>query len=218
MTDTVEAPAEEAAVTAEIVATSEDETPALAEADARALTDQIKAAGQSVWDLIIRAHTGKVWESLGYADWDSYVDAEFDAEMLALPRESRKDRVCSLRDAGIPIRAIAKATNSAVSTVSEDLRQAGKTSRNRNQGRKKSEVIDAEVVDDDALTIGRPSQNVSEFAGNMVGFGTIALGAAKLDSDVVLFIDGVQRVIRAQQARNLAGCLLMSAELADQQA
>jgi hypothetical protein len=45
---------------------------------ARELTEQIKATATATYVLIHRAHENKVWVSLGYTSWESYVTSEFD--------------------------------------------------------------------------------------------------------------------------------------------
>ncbi|MGB8503256.1 MAG: hypothetical protein WCE29_13610, partial [Mycobacterium sp.] len=58
---------------------------------------------------------------LGYANWDAYCEAEFGSLRVRLPREERRDVVCSLREAGLSIRAIASATGIDKNTVQTDL-------------------------------------------------------------------------------------------------
>ena len=45
---------------------------------ARELTERIKQAIVHLWELLLEAHEGRVWEALGYSSWAQYVDAEFD--------------------------------------------------------------------------------------------------------------------------------------------
>jgi len=52
--------------------------PPLSPEDARDLTDTIRSASEMMWMLIMRAHQGRAWESLGYETWEGYVRAEFD--------------------------------------------------------------------------------------------------------------------------------------------
>lgn len=89
--------------------------------DARALTDQIRAAVGSVWDLIVEAYTSRAWATLGYESWDDYTRWEFDGARIALPREDRQEVVASLRDSGLSLRAIASATGVSKGTVQNDL-------------------------------------------------------------------------------------------------
>lgn len=44
---------------------------------ARDLTDRIKAAGDELAGMLVRAKNGKAWNALGYDSWKSYVKAEF---------------------------------------------------------------------------------------------------------------------------------------------
>jgi hypothetical protein len=88
---------------------------------ARALTDRIKVAVEAAWELIKQAYTERAWEALGYQSWDDYCTREFGTSRLRLPREERTEVVCSLRDAGLSVRAIASATGDHYSTVSREL-------------------------------------------------------------------------------------------------
>jgi hypothetical protein len=93
--------------------TAEIEIITLSPSDARALTDQIKADVETVWDRIERAYLERAWAALGYANWDEYCLTEFGTSRLRLPREERPEIVASLREAGLSIRAIASATGAA---------------------------------------------------------------------------------------------------------
>ena len=88
---------------------------------ARRLTDQIKAAVEVTWQLIIDAYVSRAWAALGYSTWDDYCTREFGASRLRLPREERSEVVSSLRDAGLSIRAIAAATGDSTRTVQRSL-------------------------------------------------------------------------------------------------
>jgi hypothetical protein len=93
----------------------------MSNADARALTDEIKAAVENLWHLVVRAYTERAWEVLGYDTWDLYCIGEFSGCRLRLPREERVEAVQSLRHAGLSIRAIASATGIDKNTVQSDL-------------------------------------------------------------------------------------------------
>lgn len=88
---------------------------------ARRLTDQIKAAVEVTWQLIIDAYVTRAWSVLGYSTWDDYCTREFGASRLRLPREERSEVVGSLRDAGLSNRAIAAATGESEPTVRRAL-------------------------------------------------------------------------------------------------
>ena len=88
---------------------------------ARALTDSIKSTAERLWRRVCTAYTGRAWQVLGYANWDAYCEAEFGSLRVRLPREERRDVVCSLREAGLSIRAIASATGIDKNTVQTDL-------------------------------------------------------------------------------------------------
>lgn len=97
--------------------------PALDADEARALTDQIKDTAAVLWELIVAAYHGRAWIALGYESWDVYCIREFGSSRLRIPREERPDMVCSLRQAGLSIRAIASATGIDKNTVQADLAQ-----------------------------------------------------------------------------------------------
>lgn len=84
---------------------------------ARVITDRIIALVSTTWELVIQAYVGQAWTALGYDSWDAYCAAEFQATHLRLPLEERTEVVASLRDAGMPYRAIAAATGSSVGSV-----------------------------------------------------------------------------------------------------
>ncbi|MER8979274.1 hypothetical protein [Mesorhizobium sp. M0870] len=46
-------------------------------ADAKKLTDRIRAAVDDLWALLLEAHERKAWTALGHATWEAYVKAEF---------------------------------------------------------------------------------------------------------------------------------------------
>lgn len=50
----------------------------ITKAQARKLTDRIKAAADELWSLLLEAHEGKAWKALGYKTWEAYIGAEFD--------------------------------------------------------------------------------------------------------------------------------------------
>ena len=93
-------------------------------ADARRITDQIKAGVEAVWHLIEQAYTTRAWAVLGYPSWDDYCTREFGTSRLRLPREERQEVVASLRESGLSTRAIAAATGLGKGTVDRALASA----------------------------------------------------------------------------------------------
>lgn len=93
-------------------------------AQARVLTDQIKAGVEAVWQLITRAYTERAWSALGYTSWDDYCTREFGTARLRLPREERAEVVASLRESGLSLRAITSATGISRPTIIKDLGQS----------------------------------------------------------------------------------------------
>jgi hypothetical protein len=70
----------------------------------------------SAWDR-------RDWQTLGYADWDSYLDGEFSETRLRVPAEHRAKAITELRMAGMSTRAIAATVNLSQSAVTRDVRQ-----------------------------------------------------------------------------------------------
>src|ERR1700678_1288895 len=57
---------------------TENVAPPLSEAEARSLTDRIKAGVQQTFELLFEAHERRAWAVLGYRSWEQYVRREFD--------------------------------------------------------------------------------------------------------------------------------------------
>ena len=108
---------------------------------ARALTEAIKHDAAQLWDMIVTAYTERAWDVLGYGTWDQYCAAEFGSVRLRLPREERRDVVCSLRESGLSDRAIESATGISRRTLIRDRRSGGDNVTTS------PEMIDAEVID-----------------------------------------------------------------------
>ena len=89
--------------------------------EARQLTDRIKRQVSDLWDLIVRAYESRAWSQLGYGSWDEYCEVEFEASGIRVPREDRKEIVCSLRDRGLSTRAIGSAMGVSYQTVHREL-------------------------------------------------------------------------------------------------
>ncbi len=89
----------------------------LTEADARELTNQIAEGLADVHSLIVQAWEGRVWEPLGFETWDAWIDANFRGLQLRPPREQREEVVQSMREAGMSVRAISRATDLGVGTI-----------------------------------------------------------------------------------------------------
>lgn len=89
--------------------------------EARMLTDRIKVAVEGTWLLIVEAARSRAWAALGYGSWDEYCTREFGTSHLQIPREERQERVASLREAGLSLRAIASATQQSLGNVQNDL-------------------------------------------------------------------------------------------------
>lgn len=71
---------------------------------------------RSAWDR-------RDWLTLGYDDWDSYLDGEFSETRLRIPAEHRAKAITELRMAGMSTRAIAATVNLSQSTVSREVNE-----------------------------------------------------------------------------------------------
>lgn len=99
------------------------------EAQARELTEEIKADYGALQVKIASAWRGRVWLPLGYESWQDYVDTEFADVSIRPPKDLEAQVVRELRDAGMSTRGIATATELAQTTVrrrlGDDLGAAG---------------------------------------------------------------------------------------------
>jgi protein gp37 len=89
--------------------------------EARQRADRIKLGGEVLWQLIVDAYHSRDWLALGYGSWDEYCTREHGHLRLRLPREDQQEKVHSLRDAGLSLRAIAAATQQSKSQVQREL-------------------------------------------------------------------------------------------------
>ena len=94
---------------------------ALNSEEARGLVDSIRADVADLSERITTAYLGRAWLALGYPNWDTLCEAEFDGARLRVPREQRAEQVQSLAAAGLSVRAIASVTGVSVGTVHGDL-------------------------------------------------------------------------------------------------
>ena len=94
---------------------------------ARALTDRMKTGVAVMSELIKEAYQGRVWDALGYSNWDEWTIREFGAGQLRIPKEERTEYVASLRESGMSVRAIASATGINRETVRQEVIAAAAT-------------------------------------------------------------------------------------------
>lgn len=92
----------------------------LTENEARELTASIYGHLDSAWTKIKEAYYGRADKALGYDSWDDYCKGEFHGAALRLPRESRREAVATLTEAGLSQRAIAAAVGVHKNTVIRD--------------------------------------------------------------------------------------------------
>lgn len=127
----------------------------LSEVEARELTDTIRDSANLLWDMIVTAYQGRVWDALGYDTWDRYCNSEFRECRLRLPQEERAEVITSLRGSGLSLRAIASATGHSVNTVRHDLNEVYQTDT-------PDEPIEAEIVDE-------PTPDRTSLPDNVIG-------------------------------------------------
>lgn len=92
----------------------------LTENEARELTASIYGHLDSAWTKIKEAYYGRADKALGYDSWDDYCKGEFHGAYLRLPRESRREVVATLTEAGLSQRVIAAAVGVHKNTVIRD--------------------------------------------------------------------------------------------------
>jgi predicted DNA-binding protein (UPF0251 family) len=92
----------------------------LTENEARELTASIYGHLDSAWTKIKEAYYGRADKALGYDSWDDYCKGEFHGAYLRLPRESRREVVATLTEAGLSQRVIAAAVGVSKNTVIRD--------------------------------------------------------------------------------------------------
>lgn len=83
---------------------------ACTKAQARKLTEQIKAGAESLWHLLLEAQERRAWWALGYGSWREYAQAEF---------ELSQSRVYQLLDAAKVQRVIAAAPDNSTRVENE---------------------------------------------------------------------------------------------------
>ena len=240
MTDTIEAPAETAAegtlstdlavVEPEEAIETVDPDVLLTKEQALELTAEINSGVENIELLLKRAFDEQAWRALDCKDWDDYAEKHIHTAVLAIPRQKRKEVVISLKAAGWSYPMIEKGTGIPAATAHRDASQsgkpAGKTTKSQD-GKTYPSTTKRKVTDKKPAAkakpptsktdfmVQRPSENVSEFTGDMVGFGTTNLGAAALNHQVHWYVDGESRLLAPEVARKFAACLLAAAEAAE---
>ena len=197
--------------------------------EARALTDQIKANVDHLWQLLADAYMTRAWQALGHASWDDYCQFEFGDSRLQLPREKRKETVCSLRSSGLTVEAISSATGASTSQVSRDavdVSPPGKPAEGkRGPGRPKGSKNKAKGEEAEELSLltvqSLPKADAGEFTDTeaIVGaYGTPDLGAVASGGAVMTYHGGYETdTFTPVQARELAAALLQAADRTEHQ-
>ena len=95
------------------------------EAEARSITEELKADYGALQVKIASAWRGRIWLALGYESWQDYLDAEFSGISLRPPKELEEQVINELRQAGMSTRGIASATEISPRTVRRRLDSGG---------------------------------------------------------------------------------------------
>jgi hypothetical protein len=101
--------------------------PLLSYEEARTLTADLKKHMRDGDKKIAHLYNKRVWVTMGYPNWDAYVDAEgVDGALIRVPRENHPEMVRSLTLAGLGVRPIGKALGISRETVRR-IQRAGDT-------------------------------------------------------------------------------------------
>lgn len=114
----------------------------LAEKDARALTERIRASTNELGQLLLEAKEGEAYKALGYSTWGAYIEAEFDfkrSRSYQLLTQAKVNR--TLETSGSPVRvteseARSVSTNVDAPTIEQEVisHREAPISRIRNGG------------------------------------------------------------------------------------
>lgn len=95
------------------------------EAEARSITEELKADYGALQVKIASAWRGRIWLALGYESWQDYLDAEFSGISLRPPKELEEQVINELRQAGMSTRGIASATDLSQPTIHRRIANSG---------------------------------------------------------------------------------------------
>lgn len=141
--------------------------PSVSFAEARELTDKIKAGLDVVAADIKKAHRVRAWQALNYPNWDSYCKAEFGHCMLRVPMEKRFEMVRSLEMFGLSYREIGSALGMSAATAWRAAKEAADAVSNETGEPPKPKPI--------------PKPNALNKRGNR-GMGKIADGSLEIQA------------------------------------
>lgn len=92
----------------------------LTEAEARQSVAAAKRGLEAAADEIVRQISGRAWLSLGYPDWDSMREAEYQGPAVIVPRAGRPEIVARLREEGLSQQQVASTLGVSHQTVGRD--------------------------------------------------------------------------------------------------
>lgn len=187
---------------------SADLVPTIGADEARERLARVRAHVEQAGTDLTALYQGRAWLALGHDSWESLCDAELGGVRIALPRAERREVVAGMREAGMPVRAIAAATGVSVGTVASDI--------------SRSEVNTSEVLGRDGktypakvTTTERVERHVDLDTGEIVA-DPYAAGVAAADAVVLPRLPrDYERERLVKQNGNLAHALETFAGMAD---
>ena len=123
--------------------------------EAQAVTGRIRGSLDDITDELVTAWHGRIWEAMGYANWDAWIEGEFDGYPIALPRDKRRTVMQSMKASGLSTRAIAAAVGVDQATVSRATTTKPKPADANASPRRDEQADDDVEPDPDARIIPR---------------------------------------------------------------
>jgi hypothetical protein len=116
--------------------------------EARALTERIKASATDLCRLLLDAHSGRAWQSLGYPSWEQYVRTEFRLSRARSYELLDRGRVTRALEDVVGVSGVPDISTSTAVHVKRELPEVLAAVRARVVGRPVAEVrhIVADVV------------------------------------------------------------------------
>lgn len=114
------------------------------ERQARALTEQIRTATESLAAMLREAHEHRVWDSLGYRSWVEYIDTEF---TISVSRSYRLLGAAKMeQQLSTAVRAEVTVTERSVRPLKAHLTAVGTQARkNVRRGMEPQEAVDEAI-------------------------------------------------------------------------
>ncbi|WP_048779371.1 hypothetical protein [Rothia dentocariosa] len=110
-----------------IIQDSTEETTFLEELgvnEAQSLTNQLHQSLENTIQLYIKAWRHRIWKTLGYANWNSYINGEFGDIRPSIPKAERQEAVIQMTESGMSKRSIASAIGVSKDTANRYAQKA----------------------------------------------------------------------------------------------